>query len=167
MTSFAEQEERDGAAQSRVELWIDCLQVMQRYPIFGAGPDHFPLIANEFGWKQGKEAHSLWMQTGAETGIPGLLLLLGLYLSAMRPMRRLARAPGSDRWTHHAAFMVFVSLAGFIASAQFVTIEGLEAPLYLVVIAAGVLRLNPAEKIAKSPVPFVVPTAVAAVAQRR
>jgi hypothetical protein len=64
----------------------------------------------------------------------------------MLPMLRLARSPDGDTWMKYGAFMVFASLAGFITSAQFVTIAGLETPLYVVVIAAGLLRLHSSEK---------------------
>jgi O-antigen ligase len=145
-SSFSEDSERDWSAQSRVDLWRDCLTIMQTYPLLGVGPGHFPLVAEEFGWNAGKEAHSLWMQVGAETGVPGLVFLLGVYVSAMLPMLRLARSPDGDTWVKYGAFMVFASLAGFITSAQFVTIAGLETPLYVVVIAAGLLRLHSSEK---------------------
>lgn len=143
-SSFSAEQERDYSAQSRVDLWRDCLLVMQRYPILGVGPDHFPLVAEEFGWPKGKEAHSLWLQVGAEIGVPGMLLLALLYLLTMKRMWRLARGrPGGEPelWAQHAACMVVSSLAGFVVSAQFVTMEGLETPLYVVVIAVGTLRL--------------------------
>lgn len=143
-TSFTNQEERDYSAQSRLDLWRDCLIVMQRYPILGVGPDHFPLIAEEFGWRKGKEAHSLWFQVGAEIGVPGVLLLMAFYLFAMKRVWRLAAGrPTQDPelWAQHVAFLVFSALAGFMVSAQFVTMEGLETPLYIVVIAVGILRL--------------------------
>jgi O-antigen ligase len=141
MTSFSD--ERDFSAQSRVELWLDCITVMRSYPIFGAGPDHFPLIADEFGWPEGKEAHSLWLQVGAEIGIIGVLFLLLFYLTAMLRMWPLARgdaASDDERWIRYAACMVVTSLAGFVVSVQFVTMEGLETPLYVAAIAIVTLR---------------------------
>lgn len=143
-SSFSSEEERDFSAQSRVDLWRDCLLVMQRYPILGAGPDHFPLVAEEFGWPKGKEAHSLWLQVGAEIGVPGVLLLALLYATSMKRMWPLARGRPSTEpglWAQNAACMVVSSLSGFVVSAQFVTMEGLETPLYVVVIAVGTLRL--------------------------
>lgn len=143
-TTFSTEEERDYSAQNRVDLWMDCLQVMRKYPILGAGPDHFPLIAEEFGWPRGKEAHSLWLQLGAEIGVPGLALLALSYGLAVKRVWPLARARTTTEpglWAQHAACMVVASLCGFVVSAQFVTMEGLETPLYLVVLAVGTLRL--------------------------
>ena len=143
-TAFAAQEERDSSAQSRLELWRDCILVMEKYPLLGAGPDHFPLIAEEFGWPQGKEAHSLWLQMGAELGIPGMLFLVSFYLAPLWrvwPVARARQRAEEDTWPQHAAFMVISSLSGFVVASQFVTMEGLETPVYIVVIAVSTLRL--------------------------
>jgi O-antigen ligase len=148
-SSFAEDRDRDESAQSRVELWMDCVEVMEKYPLLGAGPDHFGLIAPEFGWPRGKEAHSLWFQSGAEIGLPGVLSLLMFYLVAIWRLARLVRtstASEEDRWTRHAACMVVTSLAAFVVSVQFVTMEGLETPLYVVAIAVATLRLVPSRR---------------------
>jgi hypothetical protein len=130
MSAFSD--DRDASAQSRVDLWRDSLTLVEAYPILGVGPDHFPLVAEQFGWSAGKEAHSLWLQAAAETGIPGGLFLLGMYLFAMLPMLRVAKAKAADPWIPYGAYMVFASMAGFLTSAQFVTVEGLETPLYVV-----------------------------------
>jgi hypothetical protein len=141
-TAFAAQEERDFSSQSRLDLWRDCLLVMQKYPILGAGPDHFPLIAAEFGWPEGKEAHSLWLQMGAELGIPGMLFLVAFYLGTLWRIWPVARSRiDGDPWSQHAAFMVVSSFCGFVLAAQFVTMEGLETPTYIAAIAVATLRL--------------------------
>lgn len=143
------EENRDSSSQSRVDLWLDCLTVIRAYPILGAGPDHFPLIADTFGWPRGKEAHSLWLQTAAEIGPVGVLLLLMFYLSVMRRMWPLARARIAGETGSSSPFlaaMVVASLAGFVVSVQFVTLEGLEAPLYVAAIAVALLRLDTAKE---------------------
>jgi hypothetical protein len=144
MSAFDEEGDRDFSAQSRVELWLDCVEVMRKYPLLGAGPDHFPIVAEEFGWPKGKEAHSLWFQLGAEIGVPGVLFLLFFYVMAIwRLLPSVLRPDVGDveRWGRHAALMVVTSLVGFIISVQFVTMEGLETPLYVAVLAIGTLRL--------------------------
>ena len=112
-------------------------------PLLGAGPDHFPLIAEEFGWPRGKEAHSLWLQVGAEVGVPGLALLglfFGLAITRMWRLARSMRSEHGDPWTRYSAYMVITSLTGFAFSAQFVSMKGLETPLFIAVIAVGALR---------------------------
>ncbi|MCH8924405.1 MAG: O-antigen ligase family protein, partial [Planctomycetes bacterium] len=90
-TTFVESEERDTSAQSRVDLWADCWDVMQKRPLFGLGPNHWPLTAQEYGWPEGKIAHSTWIQTGAEWGIPGMVFLVAIYVLCMARMWPLAR----------------------------------------------------------------------------
>ncbi|MFY8202391.1 MAG: O-antigen ligase family protein, partial [Pirellula staleyi] len=45
-TAFANSENREASAQSRLNLWADCWDVMVHNPILGIGPDHWPLIAH-------------------------------------------------------------------------------------------------------------------------
>jgi probable O-glycosylation ligase (exosortase A-associated) len=144
MTVFVDPEERDASAQSRVEMWKDCFDVMRRKPVFGAGPDHWGLVAVEYGWPRGKEAHSLWFQTGAETGFAGVAFLLGFYFFTIWRLWKFLwpNAPPVDPFVRDAARMVIASLAGFGVAAQFVTIEGLELPYYVTLLGMGALKLG-------------------------
>ena len=51
------------------------------------------------------------------------------------------RTPVSDPWVRYFARMVIASLVGFLASAQFVTVDGVELPYYIALIGAGTLRV--------------------------
>jgi len=143
-TVFVDPEERDASASSRLEMWKDCLDVMRRKPIMGCGPDHWPIIAPEYGWNRGKEAHSLWLQIGAELGIPGLGFLLAFYGICMWRLWLLARprARLPDPWLKDAARMVIAALVGFGVAAQFVSLEGLEVPFYITLVGAGALKMS-------------------------
>lgn len=142
-TAFLGGERREASAQSRLDLWRDCWDVIQKNPIFGAGPDHWPLMAHEYGWAKGKEAHSLWVQNAAELGIPGVSLLLAFYLCTMWRLWPLSKESTwvPDPWFRDAARMVLTSMVGFIVSAQFVSLEALEIPYYVTLVGAGTLRL--------------------------
>jgi O-antigen ligase len=142
-SAFADKSHRDASAQSRVDLWSDSFDAMLKRPIFGIGPDHFPLVAAEYGWPAGKEAHSTWLQLGAELGFPGVLLLLAFYGVCLKRLWPIARGKieVSDPWLRSAACAVIAAFPGFFVAAQFVTAEGLELPYYVNLIGAGVLRL--------------------------
>lgn len=142
-TTFADKKHRDASAQSRIDMWKDCIDVMTKHPVVGVGPDHWPLIAATYGWSDGKEAHTLWLQIGAELGIPGLLFLLGFYSLCVLRLWRFARERTAvpDPWLRTAARMVIASLVGFMIAAQFVSLEGLELPYYVTLIGAGALKL--------------------------
>jgi probable O-glycosylation ligase (exosortase A-associated) len=143
VTVFVSEKARDESAQSRIELWKICIDQMAAHPLLGLGPDHFPIHAHEFGLDRGKHAHSLWLQIGAELGIPGLIFLaLFYFICACRlwPYAR-GRRPVSDPWFADTARMVIASLTGFVVSAQFVSVPGIESPYYVVLLGAGALKL--------------------------
>jgi len=142
LSIFVEQEERDYSAQSRLDLWEDCMDVMGKYPFFGVGPDCWPLIADQYGWNRGKEAHSVWFQQGAEMGIPGVALLMAYYGITMLKLWKVVRRKDLENtWLPDAARMVIASLAGFVISASFVSLEGLELPYYIALVGAGAVKL--------------------------
>ena len=140
-TAFAEK--RDGSAQSRLDLWVGCIQAMSDRPLLGIGPDQWPLISNLYGFDAGKEAHTLWLQTGAEVGIPGLGLLLLFYLLCIKRMWSYTRERRQDvdPWVRDIARSVVASIVAFMVAAQFVSLEGLELPYYAVMLGAGALKL--------------------------
>ena len=101
MTIFTDSQERDASAQGRLDLWADNWDVMLNNPILGVVPDHWPLIAPQYGWKLGKEGHSLWFQTGAELGFPGLCFLMlfyGLCIIRLWPIARNKSDHSIDPW---------------------------------------------------------------------
>lgn len=149
-TIFVGEEERDASAQSRLVLWQNCLTLIAENPVIGVGPEHFGKHATRFGWQDGKEAHNLWLQTGAEIGPLGMLLLLVFYLYPSYWLyyyyfgsgRRLLADYGPDPDLESIACMTLAAISGFLVSSQFVTIIRLEVPFYIAVLALGALKLT-------------------------
>lgn len=149
-TTFASEEERDASAQGRVELWLDCLEVISDHPVLGIGPSNWRAIAVEYGWTEGKSAHSVWMETAAETGIPGVLALIlffGWALLRLWPIAR-ARLTDSNRYEVILASGVVLSIVGFAVSAQFVSAGGMEVPYYVVMLGTVLLKSTKREGVA-------------------
>lgn len=148
VSTFAGEEARDSSAQSRLVLWTNAADAMVRNPILGLGPDHFPLVAKDYGWPTGKEAHNTWVQIGAELGFPGLLFLVTFYSVCVVRLRSLLRNREAfiEPWLGEASAMVIVSVVGFGLAAVFVTVEGIETPYYITLIGAGVLKLSSVPK---------------------
>jgi probable O-glycosylation ligase (exosortase A-associated) len=144
-TSFASGEtgEREGSAQSRLELWTACFNVMVDHPVFGIGSNNWRLVAHLFGFNVGKDAHTMWLHVGAELGFTGLGLLLLFYGSCVWRLWKLGRPSSdvADPWYRYIAHMVIASIAGFAVSAQFVSVYGVELPFYIVLLGAGTLKL--------------------------
>jgi probable O-glycosylation ligase (exosortase A-associated) len=151
-TAFAEKVDRDYSAQSRLDLWQSCIHLMQQYPLLGIGPSHFPLYAEELGHTAGKQGHTLWLQVGAEIGLPGLMFLLAFYLIAMKRLWQTANEIEHDQpEVANYARMVIAALVGFMVAAQFVSLVGLELPYYVTLVGVGVLMTD---NIDASPAPL-------------
>lgn len=142
MTVFVDPEERDASSESRLEYWGYCLDTMKKSPLLGCGPGHWPEECRRRNVKL-VYGHSLWLQCGADTGVPGLALLVAFYgvcVVRLWPMtRRRAKVP--DPWLPHVARMVIASLAGFVVAGCFVSLVGLELPYYVVMLGAGALKV--------------------------
>jgi O-antigen ligase len=145
MSSFAGEKDRDSSAESRTQMWGICVDAANRNPVFGLGPHHFPVYATSFGLTPLKEAHTTWLQLAAELGYPGVLALLAFFLIPVVRLVPMCResSPSFDPRLKTTARIVVASTAGFVFSAQFVTLPGLEAPYYITLLGLGVLRLTP------------------------
>lgn len=141
-TTFAEGDNRDYSAQSRVDLWAACLRVIWAHPLTGIGPENWRLVAHLHGFPRGKDAHTLWLHVGAEMGIVGLAFLVSFYGLCCRRLWSLRRTIGlPDPWFGHIASMVITAIAAFAVSAQFVSVYGIELPYYVVLVGCGALKL--------------------------
>jgi O-antigen ligase len=134
-TSFVEGEQRDDSAQSRLDLWRACIDETLKHPLFGVGTKCWPLVVESYGWPPGKEAHSLWFETAAELGIPGVTFLILFYFRVITCTWRAGRN-SEVVWMPMLARMTLVSLTGFLVSASFVTVEGFEFPYYVALLGA-------------------------------
>lgn len=144
MTSFSE----TGAAGSettaggkRWDHWKACSESLLKRPL-GVGPCHWPITAPQYGLPV-MAAHSTWLQMAAELGWPGVICLFGIYGTCLIRLWPLTRnqTPVTDPWERYFARMVIASLIGFLASAQFVTVDGVELPYYIALLGAGTLRV--------------------------
>ncbi|MER3414791.1 MAG: hypothetical protein C4297_01060 [Gemmataceae bacterium] len=156
LTTFADPEQRDASAQSRLDLWAICWDMMLDQPVLGVGPDHFPLYVDDYSankYPEGKEAHSLWLQIGAEQGFLGLGLLVGFYLITCWRLLPFTRRhyPLSDPFYRDIARAVIAGITGFAISGQFVSLEGLELPYYIILLGAVALKLAPVATLAPAP----------------
>jgi O-antigen ligase len=117
------------------------MDAMIKHPLFGIGQEHWRTVAEKvYGWPPNKEAHSLWFQTGAELGIPGVtFLFLFYYLTVMRAWRASRQTMVS--WMPTLARVMIVSLTGFGVSAAFVTVDGFELPYYVALLGACGVKL--------------------------
>jgi probable O-glycosylation ligase (exosortase A-associated) len=165
-SSFKDESDRDMSAQSRVEQWYACLNAMKRHPLTGVGTRGWRYVATEFGASVGREAHSTWLQVGAELGLPGLgclVLFYGVCVGRLFPLAR-ERHRVSDPWVRYLSRMVIASLAGFAVSSQFVTVDGVEMPYYIAILGAGLLKVTGPAAPGRPADPTATPSPVAGAA---
>jgi probable O-glycosylation ligase (exosortase A-associated) len=157
-TAFVAEEERDRSAESRLDLWRDCLIVIEQHPVLGVGPANWRVIASSFGWPEGKSAHSVWMETAAEDGIPGVLALLLFFGLALVKLWPIARAPQTDenRYEVAVASAVILAIVGFGVSGQFVSAPGLEVPYFVTMVGIGLLKGKDREAVASTTEPVAM-----------
>jgi probable O-glycosylation ligase (exosortase A-associated) len=143
-TTTAESDQRDDSAESRLDLWADCLKLAAEHPLFGVGPANFHVVAASLGWTAGKEAHSTWMQQMAETGFPGVLILFSFFAVAVVKLWPIARARPSpeNRPRIAVATGLIMSIVGFAVAGQFVSLAGLEIPYYATMIGVVLLKYS-------------------------
>ena len=155
-SSFEAKEEKGGAPDSRVYLWAACIDLMKKEPIFGVGAGQFRNRAPEYGLPN-MLAHSLWLQLGAEIGVPGLIILASFYLLVIwrlwRAKRGFAQIANGDSFVQFLPHMVITALAGFTISAQFVSLDGLEVPYYTAILGAAALKVQ-SQVLATLPAPW-------------
>jgi probable O-glycosylation ligase (exosortase A-associated) len=161
-STFASADERDSSSESRIDLWRDCFDIALGRPLFGVGPANFPVIAKDRGWTEGKQAHSVWMQTLAENGFPGvaaLFIFFALAVVKLWPLARMKQTP-ENRYTVAVATGIITSIAGFMVAGQFVSLAGLEIPYYTTMV--GVVLLKSAKPSSPVPVPQSTPVRTSA-----
>ncbi len=115
---------REASAQSRLDLWKNCYTLLIARSHYGvwSGP-LATACPNSDGPKE--EAHSLWVQTATETGIPGDHdvhgVLCDVYLAMLANI--VPAETGCPTWFGDACRMTVASLTGFMVSAMFVSLE--------------------------------------------
>jgi len=143
-SAFASEGDRDASAESRVDLWRDCFNIALSRPLFGVGPANFAVVSHELGWTEGKQAHSVWMQTLAENGFPGVAALFAFFALAivkLWPLARMKQTP-ETRYTIAVATGIITSIVGFMVAGQFVSLAGLEIPYYTTMVGVVLLKSN-------------------------
>jgi probable O-glycosylation ligase (exosortase A-associated) len=159
--------EEDRSARGRLEAWQVATRIASDHPFMGGGFRTFTREQfDRYGFREGRDAHSIYFQVLGEHGFVGLALYLGLILSTLLSLRRLVRRrpdhPGKA-WIPECARMVEASLVGYLIAGAFLSMSyfdlfyGLVALTVLLKVLAA--QPVPAEQaIAAAAAPAPVPT---------
>lgn len=135
----------------RKYFWRKCWEMMWDNPLWGVGPGNYRVVVPRYGFYEpypwfssGAEvfvpdrAHSVHLQTGAETGLPGLLLYLGLWVAAVvLGWRVILEAVTDERRLRAVACLAVVVIAA--VDAQFSFSNESVAHVLLLALAVGLL----------------------------
>jgi putative inorganic carbon (HCO3(-)) transporter len=126
--------ENDATASSRVKLWKVGLKMFVDHPLVGVGPQNFRYVrANQYASVEdiGRMyvAHSIYIQTLAELGLPGIVLLVavcGFYvrLNGLTRKQLVIERGDSARqsFEYCLAQGLDLSLVGYLVSGTFVSV---------------------------------------------
>ena len=97
-------------SSGRVDIWKGAIEVIKSNPIVGVGFGQLPNAMGETSLGERRVAHNLYLETMAEMGIPGIVLLGTLFWRGLRGARRLRKESGFPRTLGNAYFYFVVSL---------------------------------------------------------
>jgi O-antigen ligase len=131
------------SGNGRYQQWQAALDAFSSKPLTGIGPGTY-----EYWWARNgtlstfvRDAHNLYLETLAELGIPGLMLLLAALGSVF--------VVGIDKWRRAEAYERALLAAALAAAAAFLTAAAIDwvwemtvIPVAVLLLAAAVLRTS-------------------------
>lgn len=140
----------------RLQIWKRGVGYMLSRPIFGVGPNNFPVaegrmsaFADRQQWGVGvrwNAPHNSFVQVGAENGLPGLFFFIAMLGSALAALRRLARRPPPPGVFHVASPQLIqaltASIIGFAVGAFFLSLAYSELLYMLLAFAVGAQKIS-------------------------
>jgi probable O-glycosylation ligase (exosortase A-associated) len=143
-----EHSEMDDSANSRRDSWAAAFKMACDYPVFGVGIRNANLLSHQYGADyEGRTIHSNYLQIAADSGFPGLALLLVAFGAAWWSARRARRfVAGRDdpeaRMVYAIACSAECAMLVFCIGSAFLSFETFELPYLLLLLAAQVTVLS-------------------------
>ena len=148
----------------RVRLWEAGVRMVDDRPIFGVGPGNFRWVLVRYvrgGMSTAQlNAHNAYVVVAAETGVPGLILFLGVIVSSALALRRVARdarQAGRDdlaTYTFLAQTMILIVMAtGIMMTVETLKILWVVLGLGWAVAALGRMELAAAAAVPRDTLP--------------
>jgi O-antigen ligase len=143
----------------RIKIWERGLGYMAAHPVLGVGVNNFPVAEGTIsplarlqergiGVRWGA-AHNSFIQVGAELGIPGLLLFVGVIASAFASLGRVARNARrigpAGVGVSRLAQSLMAALVGFVVGAFFLSLAYADMLYMLVGLAIALAKIARAE----------------------
>jgi len=138
----------------RIQVWGRGVGYMLQHPLLGVGPNNFPAAEGKLSPFAARQqlgigvrwsaAHNSFIQVGAELGIPGLVLFLGIIASAFGALRRSSRSALADpqQTRSQLTHTLTASLIGFVVGSFFLSLGYHEILYTLVALAVGLEKVT-------------------------
>jgi hypothetical protein len=140
----------DGTAKARFESWAAAWRMFLDHP-FGVGGNNFQVLFSEYqsDWfgrgMWGRVAHSLWFTLLPELGIIGVMIYFKLLYHNIKDVWFLKSIDAGDnidlQYLKTLSFSMIAVLAGFFASASFISVLYYQFYWYLIPIILASVRL--------------------------
>jgi O-antigen ligase len=143
----------------RMQIWRRGVGYMLGHPVFGVGPGNFQAaegMLSSFADRQQvgrgvrwNAAHNSYIQVGAELGIPGLGIFIGIIVSTFGLLRRTVRGETADEDSEDSSRALtnalMASLVAFVVGAYFLSLAYTELFYTLVGLTVGLWKVTIAE----------------------
>lgn len=150
----------------RVKIWERGIGYLEANPVLGVGAGNFPVAEGTISPMAGRAeygegvrwgaAHNSFVQIGAELGIPGLLLFLGMLATAFAGLGRVARTALRSGQAaldvSRLAQSLMAALVGFMVGGFFLSLGYSDMLYTLVALAVGLHKVAPGG-LAPRPIP--------------
>jgi putative inorganic carbon (hco3(-)) transporter len=153
------QDYNTSSEEGRLKVWERGLGYMARHPVFGVGASNFQVAEGTISPLARRQErglavywtapHNTLIQAGVELGVPGLLLFLGMFGTALASLRRVARyarslsPPASE--LSRLAQTLMAALVGFFVGAFFLSLAYTDMLYTLVALAVALRKVARAE----------------------
>lgn len=74
---------REHGTQSRIQMYVDGLEMIREHPIFGVGLDNYRVRSSSWSF-----SHSEYIEVASTTGIVGFIIYFSIYIVLWRRLRR-------------------------------------------------------------------------------
>jgi O-antigen ligase len=142
----------------RLKIWARGMTYMAKNPVLGVGALNFQVAEGTISTMARRQeygvgvrwgaAHNSFVQVGAELGIPGLILFVGLIGSVFTSLRRVARQAArstSQRNVARLAQSLMAAMVGFVVGGFFLSLAYADFLYCLVALAAALQKTTRAD----------------------
>src|SRR5438309_1051684 len=155
----------------RLKIWARGVGYMVENPVFGVGLFNFQVAEGTISPLAKRQqrgigvlwgaAHNTFVQVGAELGIPGLLLFIGVVATAFRSLRRVAAQPARASppvdQVARLAQSLMAAIIGFVVGAFFLSLGFADMFYTLVALAVALAKSARREAARSAPQPHSIP----------